>query len=91
MIKKGYFFVILLSVLSLIISFKFGIDTSIGPKNDFYTTWVFIQDLNSDLSILFTKRMGVDYALLHYPLHYLIVSRFDFFVENKESFLKIFF
>ena len=91
MIKKGYFFILLLSILSLIISFKFGLDTSTGRENDFKATWMYIYDLNSDLSNLYSKRMGIDYNnLLHYPLHYLIISRFDFFVENKESFLKIF-
>jgi len=92
MIKKGYFFVLLLSILSLIISFKFGLDTATGPQIDFNATWLYVYDLNSDLSNLYSKRMGIDYNKhLHYPLHYLIISRFDFFVENKESFLKIFF
>ena len=86
MTKKGHIIVLLLSIFSLVVSFIFDLDTSIGPQDDFNSTWKFIHDLNSDLSILYTKKMGTDYLLLHYPLHYLIVSRFNFFIEITKIF-----
>ena len=62
-----------------------------GSYKDFISVWKYIIELNSDFSVLYNKKLGIDNTLLHYPLHYLLVSRFDIFIQNKEFFLKTFF
>ena len=106
MIKKNYIIVLFFLILSLFISFFFKLDSAGGMQEDLVVTWRFITDLNSDLSLIYTFGMDYENDLareaainlmgglpypVHYPLHSLIVSRFDFFVENKNLFLKTFF
>ena len=91
MIKKSYILVPFFLIVGLSIGFFFKIDPAGGSYKDFISVWKYIIELNSDFSVLYNKKLGVDNTLLHYPLHYLLVSRFDIFIQNKEFFLKTFF
>ena len=92
MIKKSFFFVPFFLICSLFISFFLELDSAGGSQEDFISSWKYISDLSHDLSILNTQEEDLigGYSL-HFPLHYLIISRLNFFLENQDFFLRTFF
>ena len=94
MIKKSFFFVPFFLICSLFISFFLELDSAGGSQEDFISSWKYISDLNHDLSILNTQEQypsPTSGYSLHFPLHYLIISRLNFFLENQDFFLRTFF
>ena len=62
-----------------------------GAVNDLRTHWEYIQILKNDINNLFIYELGVDYKLLNYPLHHLIISQIPFVNSNLKIYLLIFF
>ena len=62
-----------------------------GAVNDLQTHWEYIQLLKNDINNLFIYELGVDYKLLNYPLHHLIISQIPFVNSNLKIYLLIFF
>lgn len=86
------FILIIITFSTLVFSFIFKFDISGGgSSSDIYTHWDFIKKLNLDLNNLFLMKSGEDYKLLHFPLHHIFFSQFDFFSENLENYLSFFF
>ena len=62
-----------------------------GAVSDLQTHWKYIQILKEDINNLFTYELGVDYKLLNYPLHHLIVSQIPFVNSSLKIYLLAFF
>ena len=62
-----------------------------GAVNDLKTHWQYIQLLKKDINNLFFYELGVDFKLLNYPLHHLIISQIPFVNSNLKIYLLIFF
>ena len=62
-----------------------------GAVSDLATHWKYIQMLKDDINNLFIFRLGVDFKLLNYPLHHLIVSQIPFINSNLKIYLSVFF
>ena len=86
-IKKNFSILIfLLSFLSLFISFYLDEDgTGKGASGDFEATYGFILALKDN--ILANPK---EYTLVHTPLHFILMSIFDSFFNNK-TFLRLFY
>ncbi len=80
-------------LLTLIVSFLLKFDISNGGSSrDFFYHWKYIVALNQDLSILFEYNHSSERAYSqHYPLHHLIISRFDFLSTNQKNYLDFYF
>ena len=78
--------------ITIIYSFikKFDISGG-GASADLLSHWTYILLLNENIYNLFTLKAGDDYRLLHFPLHHLIFSRFDFLINNQKLYLSFFF
>ena len=80
-------------LLTLIVSFflKFDISNG-GSSRDFFYHWEYIVALNKDISILFEYNHSSERAFSqHYPLHHLVISRFDFLSTNPKFYLNFYF
>ena len=77
-------------LLTLLISFLLKFDISNGGSSrDLFYHWKYIVALNEDMSILLEYNHSYKYAFAqHYPLHHIIVSRFDFKQIRKPSLFK---
>ena len=62
-----------------------------GAVSDLKTHWQYIQLLKKDINNLFLYELGVDFKLLNYPLHHLIISQIPFVNSNLKIYLLIFF
>jgi len=62
-----------------------------GAVSDLKTHWKYIQLLKKDINNLILYELGVDYKLLNYPLHHLIVSQIPVINSNLKIYLSIFF
>jgi len=86
-----YIFIIL---FTLFFSFLFKIDISNGGSaRDIYFHWNYILALKSGLGILIQKGFFVSVMEVphQYPLHHIIVSRFNFLTNDLESYLNFYF
>ena len=89
---KNVHILAIISLGTLFISFFLRFDISGGgASSDIATHWRYIQILNKDINNLFFLKAGEDYRLLHFPLHHLIFSRFDFISNSIETYYLIFF
>jgi hypothetical protein len=84
------------SFLALIVSFYLKIDLSVlssggGVTADLNTHWNYILILNEDIKNLLTVELGVDYKILSFPLHHLLISQMDFLALNQKIYLLYFF
>ena len=85
-------FLILLVFFTLVGSFVFKFDISGGgASNDIITHWYFIQKLNANINNLLILEAGKDYKLLNFPLHHIIISRFDLLSSSIENYLNFYF
>ena len=62
-----------------------------GAASDLKTHWKYIQLLRGDINNLIIYELGVDYKLLNYPLHHLIVSQIPIINSNLKIYLLVFF
>ena len=62
-----------------------------GAVSDLKTHWKYIQLLKEDINNLILYELGVDFRLLNYPLHHLIVSQVPIINSNLKIYLSIFF
>ena len=62
-----------------------------GSASDLKTHWMYIQLLREDINNLFIYELGVDFKLLNYPLHHLIVSQIPIINSNLKIYLSSFF
>jgi len=62
-----------------------------GAVSDLKTHWQYIQLLKKDINNLFLYELGVDFKLLNYPLHHLIVSQIPIISSNLKIYLSVFF
>ena len=62
-----------------------------GAVSDLKTHWKYIQLLKEDINNLILYELGVDFKLLNYPLHHLIVSQIPIISSNLKIYLSIFF
>ena len=91
--SKASYIYIAIFFFTLIFSFflKFDISNG-GSSSDLFYHWRYILALKEDISILFeynhTFKNGYPQ---HYPLHHLIISRFDFLLIKKEHYLNFYF
>ena len=91
--SKASYTYIAIFFFTLIFSFflKFDISNG-GSSSDLSYHWKYILALKEDISILFeynhTYKNGYPQ---HYPLHHLIISRFDFLLIKKEYYLNFYF
>ena len=61
-------------------------------SRDFFYHWEYIVALNKDLSILFEYNHSSERGFSqHYPLHHLVISRFDFLLTKQEYYLNSYF
>ena len=89
---KSIHILAIISLGTLFISFFLRFDISAGgASSDIASHWRYIQILNKDINNLFFLKAGEDYRLLHFPLHHLIFSRFDFIANSIETYYLIFF
>ena len=86
-----YTFIIL---LTLIISFLLKIDiTNGGSSRDLYYHWNYIIALKSNLEILIQNDLFNNFGALpnHFPLHHIIISRFNFLTSDVDNYLNFYF
>ena len=78
---------------SLIFSFIFKIDISNGGSSrDLYYHWEYIKALNENLKIILENNHHVNNTYpQHFPLHHIIVSRFDYLIIDQKNYLNFFF
>ena len=62
-----------------------------GAVSDLKTHWDYIQLLREDINNLIIYELGVDFKLLNYPLHHLIVSQIPIINSNLKIYLLVFF
>jgi hypothetical protein len=62
-----------------------------GAVSDLKTHWKYIQLLKKDINNLFSYELGVEFKLLNYPLHHLIVSQIPIISSNLKIYLSVFF
>ena len=62
-----------------------------GAVSDLKTHWKYIQLLREDINNLIIYELGVDFKLLNYPLHHLIVSQIPIINSNLKIYLLLFF
>jgi hypothetical protein len=62
-----------------------------GAVSDLKTHWKYIQLLKENVNNLTLYELGIDFKLLNYPLHHLIVSQIPFMNSNLKIYLSIFF
>ena len=80
-------------LLTLIFSFIFKFDISNGGSSrDLYYHWNYIEALRDDISILLEFNHSYRRTFSqHYPLHHIIISRFDFLSTDQENYLNFYF
>ena len=90
---KTLYIYIPIILLTLIFSFflKFDISNG-GSSRDLFYHWKYIVALNQDVSILldYNHSFKNGYSQ-HYPLHHLIISRFDFLSTKQEHYINFYF
>ena len=91
--NKIQYFYIFIIFLSLIISFFLKIDISNGgASRDLSYHWKYILALNDNLKILLeTNHQQKNAYPFHFPLHHIIISRFDYLVSNLENYINFYF
>ena len=82
----GRFFFLLLS-LTLLVGFYFNEDVAGGSTVDFYRTWDYVLALKENFFIGWVENA---HWSLHFPLHYIILSKLNFIITDK-YFLRLFF
>ena len=90
--KISYIYVLIfLSTLILSFFFKFDISNG-GSSSDLLYHWNYILAIKEDIRILLEFNHSVKNAYSqHYPLHHLIISRFDFLTNKQENYLNFYF
>ena len=90
---KALYIYIPIILLTLIISFFLRFDISNGgSSSDLYYHWIYIVALNQDISILLDyNHTTINGFSQHYPLHHIIISRFDFLSTKQENYLNSYF
>ena len=73
----GRFFFLLLS-LTLLVGFYFNQDVGGGSTVDFYRTWDYVLALKENFFIGWVENA---HWSLHFPLHYIILSKLNFMLE----------
>ena len=88
--QYAYIFIIF---STLIFSFLFKIDISNGgAARDLYHHWSFIAGLKSSLGILLQDDIYMQNAYPHhFPLHHIIISRFNFLSNDMNNYLNFYF
>ena len=88
--QYAYIFIIL---STLIFSFLFKIDISNGgAARDLYHHWNFIAGLKDSLGILLQDDIYMQNAYPHhFPLHHIIISRFNFLSSDMNNYLNFYF
>ena len=91
--NKIQYFYIFIIFLSLIFSFFLKIDISNGgASRDLSYHWKYILALNDNLKILLeTNHQQKNAYPFHFPLHHIIISRFDYLVSNLENYINFYF
>ena len=91
--NKIQYFYIFVIFTSLVLSFFFKIDISSGgASGDLFYHWKYILGLNDNLKILFEENHVLKYGYpFHLPLHHIIISRFDYLVNNLENYINFYF
>ena len=91
--NKIQFFYISIIFLSLLFSFFLKIDISNGGSSgDLSYHWKYILALNDNLKILLETDHQHKYGYpFHFPLHHIIISRFDYLVSNLENYINFYF
>jgi len=82
----GKFFFLILS-LSLLVGFYFNEDVSGGSTVDFYNTWNYVLALKENFFIGWVEDA---HWSLHFPLHYIILSKLNFIITDRYL-LRLFF
>ena len=93
MTSKTLYIYIPFFLITLIFSYilKFDISNG-GSSRDLYYHWNYIEALRDDLSILLKYNHSYKSAFAHhYPLHHIIISRFEFLSINQQNYLNFFF
>ena len=90
--KKLYIYLPII-LFTLIFTFFFDFDISNGgASRDLYYHWEYIIALNQDIGILLERDHSYKNGFSqHYPLHHIIVSRFDFLSTNVKTYLNFYF
>jgi len=82
-------------LLTLVTSFFFKIDiTNGGSSRDLFYHWNYIIALKNDLEILFERNLFfIDIGAIpkHFPLHHVMVSRFNFLTNDVNNYLNFYF
>ena len=89
-IELNILVLIVFSTLAGSVIFNFDISGG-GASSDVATHWYLIQKLNTNLNNLFILEAGKDYRLLNFPLHHIIISRFDLLSNSVENYLNFYF
>ena len=89
-IELNILVLIVFSTLAGSVIFNFDISGG-GASSDVATHWYLIQKLNTNLNNLFILEAGKDYRLLNFPLHHIIISRFDILSNSVENYLNFYF
>ena len=82
----GKFFFLIFS-LSLLVGFYFNEDVSGGSTVDFYRTWDYVLALKENYFIGWVEDA---HWSLHFPLHYIILSKLNFIITDRYL-LRLFF
>ena len=93
MITKKLYIYLLIFLFTLIFSFLLDFDISNGgASRDLHYHWKYIINLNQDISILLKQDHSYKNGFTqHYPLHHIIISRFDFLSTNVKTYLNFYF
>ena len=93
MITKKLYIYLLIILFTLIFSFLLDFDISNGgASRDLHYHWKYIINLNQDISILLKQDHSYKNGFTqHYPLHHIIISRFDFLSTNVKTYLNFYF
>jgi len=62
-----------------------------GAVSDLQTHWKYIQILRENINNLNSYELGVDFKLLNYPLHHLVISQIPIINANLKIYLLVFF
>lgn len=74
--NKNFYLIYVLFSISLIFEFFFNLDLLGGTKEDFYTTFIIVENIKRSFS-LFKE------GIFHFPTHYIILSLIDSIFNNK--------
>ncbi len=91
--SKTLYIYIPIFLITLFFSYilKFDISNG-GSSRDLYYHWNYIEALRDDISILLEYNHSYKRTFSqHYPLHHIIISRFDFLSMSQENYLNFYF